>query len=635
MAQQKIRWKPFFRDSSLLISYTLLFGFFLKVALVLFQYYKAVVPACIALALSFCFALPLLLDFFDLWARLVSYVGEPLLSEKMFKISLALCQRIFGKKNLLYARKQAMLASIYFDSGRTAEADELYKEAYEVFATSPLKLVFMPTAFADYAKLLDTAYDTESRKESVSDLAGLIRKNLRRAALLSFAQHFAVACFTAPIVIFLWQNQLLEASIARHNSHGQTGIALREVALLAERESSLLGPYAAARVYRDYANAFGTMDDPQLKETAWCAERGLQALKRSNVEDDYLKVLLLNLKARMLMARGTLTEAEIAYEEAVSIASSWDASKLATHNNDAQLQRDEAFVGLAEILRNQGNYQKAEPLYQAVLGYENSKKSPSANFDVVDPVSTLDRIHKLQHIQTKLGKKERNIELQKLACGLLEDRVEKLLANNQVSPVCDFGVREAARELDVCALMLAESGDKAAAENYRQRAEKLRAQQRKKLDLDSGQQESIVEASTRLTEDLLSVKYKAGDWQKSLRSLLENDLTTSSARGAFERLPWFDPDYLKSGSKALSRSGRRLEVDIFPMSVRSNRGGEGIAIDVQGTVKIMNEGSKDAAEEQRFAFAYVMQGERGQKGNRPQLLDLLDNQGAYGRLRLD
>lgn len=634
---QKINWKLFSKESCVLIGSTLFFGFFLKVSLVLFQYYKAPALSLVALSIGLCFGLPLLTSLLDIWARLVLSVGEPAIAEKMFRLSMSWHARLFGMDNSSYASKQALLADLYFRSGRTAEATSLFQESWSSYKKARFKFPLLNGCFSNYLKLLDTTFDTAARAGQEQDkqqgLNKEIKAELRNSGLVSMAQAVSSLAVTLPIVTFLFQNQMLEIAISKHNADGQTVLALREITTLAERESAILGPYAAARVYRDYVHAFGTMDDPQDGESAWCADKGLQELKRSGISDDYLKVVLLNVKAEHYLNKGSLTQAEIAYEEAASLCSAWSQSQLSEHNNDARFERDTALLGLGEILRNRGEYEKAQAYYETALGWKDGEFRP--DLQSVDMVRMLDRIHKLQHIENKLGKKDRSIQLQKIAANMIESKMHGILQGmTSPSPMCDFGVREAARELDACALLLKDAGKVDEAKSYSQRADKLRQLQRKRFELDKGQRDSLVDTSTRITNELLAVKYKAGDWQGSLKNLLEDELNTKGARSAFQRLSWFDPDYLKVKSKNLRRSERTLEIDIFPLSVRSNRAGEGVAIDVQGTVRIKNADSKKKLEEQKFAFAYIMQGDSEHKNNRPQVLELYDNQ-SYGRMRLD
>jgi hypothetical protein len=194
----------------------------------------------------------------------------------------------------------------------------------------------------------------------------------------------------------------------------------------------------------------------------------------------------------------------------------------------------------------------------------------------------------------------------------LNHSIEQLsAAHGKNGPIWDFGVREATREMDVYALMLQNVGRDAEAKKYRLQVEALRDTHNKALKLNAGQQDSIVSIATKVTNDLLAVKYKTNDWQNSLNDLLSNQLKSKSAKTSFERLPWYD------GNRG------KLQTDIkdSSLSIRSDRESEGVATEVQGIVKIRNAKSK-SEDEEKFGFAYVL---RDQKSGHPWVDDVLDS----------
>ena len=86
---QKIRWKLFWKESSVLVTHTLLAGFYLKISQVLFDYYKLPLLAMLFLIASLFLIIPLFTNFLDLWARSVEAVREDALAEKMLKVSIS------------------------------------------------------------------------------------------------------------------------------------------------------------------------------------------------------------------------------------------------------------------------------------------------------------------------------------------------------------------------------------------------------------------------------------------------------------------------------------------------------------------------------------------------------------------
>lgn len=616
--QQKLKWKLFWKEASVLIAHTLLAGFYLRGAQLLNDYYRVPSLAALFFVISLGFAIPLMISMADLWAQVISSVREEAIAEKVMKCSITIHKTFFGVHNAYMSAKQAILAGIYVDMGRLDDAEFLFAEAWKNFSMSAIKLPVLHPGFSSYLKILSD--------KGASDAAKSLQAELQWARRLSVSRAIASTLLTAPIIVFMIVNQTTEQNIAKHNAHGQILLALKEIQMLAKNEATFLGEFAAARVYCDYAQAFEDTDG-QLAEMDWCVEKALATLDRSNTRDDYLRVLLLNLKVKAVLADNKISEdkrfeeAEKLVEEAVKISINWDKRQLKRGNYDAGFERDKALLTLAEIKRNKGDYKEAEPLYQKLLSLSNDGKLDSEHaLPFQDPMSTIDRIHKLQHIEQKLGKKKESIELQKRVCNILETSVKGLTSKNKSSSLCDFGVREASRELDVCAFMLQEAGRESEAHDYHERADQLRKSHQKSLKLNSDLQDSIVDASTSLTRDLLSVKYHAGDWPKSLNHLLNDELKSERARGALERLPWYGTLNAKAKAKANSK---RLELDIQPLSIRNNREGDGISVDVQGTVKIYQCNSEKKADEHKFDFAYVL---KAPKSGRPSIEDLLDNQ---------
>jgi hypothetical protein len=612
----RINWKLFAKESCILVGHALLAGFYFKVAQVLFDYYKLPIAGSLSLFVCFLFVLPLLIDFFDLWARTIASVREEKLAEKIFKCSITIHNTFFGKKNAYMSEKQAKLASMYYDQGKQAESEELFKESWKNYNDSAIKFPWLHPCFSDFLKILDTTGDTIT--------AAKVKEELEKSRRLELSQKAIIALLSTPIISLLLVNQATEREIAKANAKGNIAFALNQISELANREAFFLGKYAAARVYTDYAQAFDDTEG-QSKEMMWCAEKGLSALQSSSNNDEYIKVLLLNLVAKGNVTQGRFEDSVDSLEQSAAISSKWGAKELARNKNDGKFQRDKCIITLAEIKRNHGDYDGADSLYKLLLGAQGENiniSASAAGCSFFDPIETIDRLHKFAHVKQKLGKREEALALQKRICDILETSVKGLSEKKANSPLVDFAVRETARELDVYAYMLQESGKDEQAQKYHDKADKLRVSRHKELKLDADQQDYVVDATTKLTGELLAVKYRAGDWHDSLDKLLKADFTSQHARGSIERLPWFDKNRKSLERIKTARPIRRLEIDIAPLSIRNNRDGEGLNVDVQGVVKIYNSNSKDA-DEQRFDFAYIM---KEPKKGRPLVDDVLDNQ---------
>lgn len=589
---QKIHWRNFWKNSSVLISHTLLACFYLKVALVLFEYYRHPVLAAGFLAVSMLYAIPLIINFVDLWALTMAAANEEAFAENMLKMSMATHAKLFGARNILMLQKQSMLAGLNFQMGRTAEAEELFREAWEKYKSHKIKLPWIAASFADYQKLLATRSDTATTLK--------VQEALKNSSRMMLAANLVVLLATGAIVVFLLYNQAAERSIALFNSRGQIDHAMSELEKLASNEALILGSYAAARVYTDYARAFdGSVG--RSTEMERCTDKAMAYLNQSRQKDEYLRVVLLNLKAKAELKQGNTDESMNCLKEAVALSSGWTKNQLFRNKLDAALQRERAIIALGELDRIAGRYEQAEALYRGII-YAEPGSPTNSKITSVDLIEDIDRLHKFQHVEQKLGKKEEVLKIQERICKMVEDNLH-LWTGKKNAAVCSFGAREAARELDNCALMLQESGRDKEARVFLARADALRKANIKPLQLNASQQDSIVDAATKLTNDLLSVKYRAVGWPQALNHLLNDELKSTRARDAFERLPWYDAGGMNG--KKITPGDKTLCVDISPVSVKNAREGDGIAVDVQGTVKIVDSKSK-SEDEQTFCFAYML-----------------------------
>ena len=671
----KINWIVFIKDSVVLIAHMLLSLFFVRVALMLNDYYQAPLLAAVAWVVALTFAIPLLLHFLDLWAGLLAAVREDTIAERFFKLSIKVHQKLFGSENAFMSEKEAQLANVYFVSGRSEEAVKQFEQSWEHYQNAKLKYPPLNLCFKNYLDLLNSEPEKLSNAEKISQL----KSSLLASKNYLIAQKTASVLVTLPVVLFMLSTRALEDEIGRNNSDNKVVLALKGINTLASLETAILGNYAGARIFADYAHAFEESKS-QTAEMIWCTDKALSALSKSKVQDDFMRLALLNLKAKEELERDKRDDARKILIEAIAISngsgsgtsSGAGTSSSATQNNrswlatyPARLETEKALLSLAEIERLDGNYSLAEPLYAKALGLNEQAQGIQGARDpgtayrsypgkIVDTIELIDRLHKVQHIESKLGKKEKVLDIQKRICALLDstghlqDLNNKSASNTQTEQ--DFGVRESARELDVCSLMLAEAGKDKEAKEYRDRAEALRDRFTRTLKLNASQQDSIVDVVTRMTNGLLAVKYRAdfksNDWHDALLSLQRNELKDRKVRGAFERLPWYDPDSLKTKKLQKPDERRRIEIEIIPLSIRNSPDGNGVAIDVQGVVKIYPRSTTASAspvarnqsklqaqepEEQKFGFVYLVKDE---KSGRPRIDDFLDNQ-ALANFQLD
>lgn len=665
----------------MLVLHTLLAGFYLRIAQVLQNSFRQPALAICFLIVALLFIVPLFVNLLDLWARTVASVREEKIAIRILELSLTIHRKLFGTNNAYYSEKQAMLASLYFGENRIPEAENLFADALKNYRKCFIKIPPLHSCFDDYRKILELksneasisadagdsssqsgdpssqsvqpnsqardpslqAADTSSQSADPSSQSAdtssqsadpishaentalilELKKELRKTSYIALAQRCGIALLTVPILSFLITVQSMENNIARTNAKGKIVEALNEVSSLAAIESMVLGAYARCKVYKDYAQAFE--DNAQVQEMLWCVSKAQSAMKGSNVQDDYVEVVLLNLQAKGRLAQANEDDAFFALERSAKICIDWDITKRSRNNFDASVEREKTLDALAELKRKRGDYAGAEMLFKKVLMMPDGPIDP-AKMEVrtFEPIEAIDRLHKLQFIEEKLGKKEDAIALQKKVCEVLDAGLKKIGEKHKNTVLYDFGVRETARELESAAIMLADAGRNSEAAEYKIRAESMRKSRSNALKLDASQQDSIVDASTQITTDLLSIKYKAGDCEQSYKTLLAQDLQSDKAKHSFEELPWYDANLLKDGSKLKGAgANRRLEVDISPLSIRNSRESVGnIAVDVQGVVKIYK-GKSTIADERKFGFAYIMKPSK--TGGKAVLEELSDN----------
>ncbi len=686
MAQaKKTNWKLFINESIVLVLHLTLAVFFCRIAVSVNELYHAQLQAVAAVIVSMCFLLPLLMHVVDLWARLLAAVREEKFAVKLLEFSITWHKKLFGENNAFMSEKTAMLADIYYDWEKKEEARSKFDQAWKQYKNSSLKLPPLHPSFSQYAQLLEASASAGIGKASIATdgsagilpassaadgsagilpasaskhetaLAQEIRSELRKTSRWLIGQRTLSFAITVPTIVFMLSIHALEAQISEKNSEMRAVESLKGINALAKMESAVLGPNASALVYADYASAFE--DATQYAEMTWCVNKAIEILQKIHDPEPVLTLTLLNQKALGLILTNKTEEARKGLLAAMKLANTLSDSKFSvggwSRKYKIRKEKEKAELHLAELERLEGNYQSAEELYLRACGLkadmswvstdttqnnENTPAQPKVNqpespwsnkvvyaTKVVDTIQLIDKLHKLQYIEMKLDHPLKALLIQKRICELLDRSYSLEQLSERPGNELDFGVREASRELDVCSLMLAEAGQTKESEKYREKAEALRNKHSRTLNLNAAQQDSLVDICTTVTNGLLAAKYRSDNWKEKMGSLVKDELSSKGAQSSLARLPWYDNESLKKDSPQKSKIGK-LEVNISPLSIRNSPDGAGIAVDVQGVVKIYSREKSADPEEQKFNFAYLVKDANTTKPRKAVIEGFLDNQ---------
>ena len=682
MAQsKKTDWKLFINESVVLVLHLTLAVFFCRIAVSVHELYHATLPAVAAAIISACFLIPLSIHVIDLWARLLAAVREEAFAVKLLDLSIGWHKKLFGENNAFMSEKQAILGDVYYSWGKPDEARKYFDAAWHSFENSKTKFPPLHPAMQDYCKLLieetvdhkedggetegaigstnpetDAIKAAETGDTSAKQQSALVQKELVTTKKWLAAQRAMSFLVTIPTILFMVSMHALELEISAKNSEMHPVDSLKGINALSKLESAVLGEYAAALVFADYAGAFE--DAGQYAEMVWCVNKSIDIMQQMREPDPVLTLTLLNQKSLGLLLTNKTDEARKTLQAALKLSGTISDSTPGAENwprqNKIRKEQEKAEMHLAELERLDGNYAKAEKLYLKACGLkpdmtwdeqaqskEKSAQNTASNKDqvstgfsrnvmyatkVVDALQLIDRLHKLQHIETKLDQPKKTLEIQKRICELLDRGYSLEQLDGKTVNESDFSVRESARELDVCSLMLAEAGHVDESKKYRAKAEALRNKHSRTLKLDAGQQDSLVDICTRVTNGLLAAKYRPDNWKDKFAPLVNRELSTKGAQFSLSRLPWYDRESLKKDSPQKSKIGK-LEVNISPLSIRNSADGSGIAVDVQGSVKIYSrEKSVQDPEEQKFNFAYLVKDMSKDHAEKPVIEGFLDNQ---------
>lgn len=630
----------------MLVLHLTLAVFFCRIAVSVNELYHAQLQAVAAAIVAMCFLIPLLIHVLDLWARLLAAAREENFAIKLLEFSIAWHKKLFGENNAWMAEKEAILADVYYDWDKRDDAKTLFESAWKHFKNARPKFPPLHPSMQNYVTLLTNEQDQPTVHE--------IQNELKTANRLILAQRVLSFAVTIPSIIFMVSIHALELEISAKNSEMHTLDSLKGINALSKLESAVLGEYAGALVYADYASAFE--DANQFAEMTWCVNKAIAIVQETAQPDPILTLSLLNQKSLGLILTNKTDEARKTLQAALKLAGTLADSNPSTSTNvwsrnfKIRKEQEKAEQNLAELERLEGNYSIAEKLYLKVCGlkpdmtWDTASKSANSTEQqsekgqsglakevvyatkVVDTIQLIDRLHKLQHIESKLNQPDKSLAIQKRICELLDRGYSLEQLSAKPASECDFGVREAARELDVCSLMLAEAGRKEESIQYLNKAEALRSKHSRTLKLDAEQQDSLVNICTTVTNGLLAAKYRSDNWQEKMGRLVKSELSSKGAQSSLARLPWYEHESPKKDSPQKSKIGKKLEINISPLSIRNSPDGSGIAVDVQGSVRIYSGERAQNAEEQKFNFAYLVKDSSKDKSAKAVIEGFLDNQ---------
>lgn len=552
--------------------------FFGLIAYGFFVYARWSVPFVLAAISCLVPAVSLLLFLPEHWAKVCEFAGESSLAGRLLVWSCNSWQKLVGDNGPAMAGKLSFLLEYLVRQHDAPAAKDVYDRLLPLIQNNMWK-------FPGRAESALKAYHTELLRLDRRDEAARVKERLGCLKKQTLPARMLVFLLPLPVVAYLSATELLVRSIANNIVHGQT-IALRtRIKGLADIDTVFFGNNMGAKVYWDYAN---TLRETCGDDTSalWCARSGLVELKQGNGPP--VASRLLTLIGAISFERGEFDQAREALNKAIAASptGSWESC-------------GRALGLLAELESMAGRNNAAEALYLRAMHSASLSDKQSDDY-----LSLLDKAGSLQASMSAIS---RAADTKMQLCEILLARCANAEALGNSVQIEEH--RRLTRELDACAALLREVDRTKEAAVFSAKAVELRNKRVKPLVLGARQQSEIVAATTRVTNLLLSVKYKALGWRKSLQELRNGDLHSKRAQGAIDKLPWLTgQDQEKSGPS------RRVEVDMAAMKVRNFQEPDTLAVDVSGTVHIIdksaNSGTADPGGE-RFAFAYLLKRSAG------------------------
>lgn len=554
--------------------------FFITAAVSLYLYAKWSVLFGLSVASALACIYPLILFFPERFARTIHYCGLSKTAEPILRWSLENWKKLVGENGLGVTGKMSQSAQFYLEQGRLDLAESLYKSVQQrVDGGRWFKFPSRAeTSLNVYRNHLQATGDFEKLAEYSATVSRLKKRMLPSMILFVLMPLPVVAYFSCSEVL------IRTASINLRSSQAEA--FRQDVKRLADVDSFFFGRGSGARVYSDYS--MGLYDAPEQESNAqWLAEAGLRELKpgQMNVVASRLHFVL----ATVYLLKGLDNQALQQFRLSVELAREGEAQAPKDALSEAYVIT--AMTGLGDLYVQAGRMQEAEGYYEDALQRLQKIELGTASDD---QLGLLDR---LSSLQSGRGAFADAVSQKQLICRALEQRLTGI-AVSSMNPDQVEQHRRLTREMDACSMLLKQLGDTSGSADLAARADKMRTERVRPLSLNLQQQREIVDATTRATEHLLSVKYKTNGWQKNLELLLEKEMKSSRAKGALDALSW-----LTNQTKNDVQDARKIEIDILPMKVRNFREPNTLAVDVRGTVHIS--GKSPSASEQ-FAFAYLL-----------------------------
>ncbi len=571
----EIRLAALLSECLMLIALSVSALFFGAVAFGFFVYSYFSLPFFLAAASSLVSGASVLVSFPERWARISAFAGEPAFAGHLLIWSSSAWQKFVGKNGPGTVGKLSSQAEFYLWQQKFPEAEVIFRQLIDLI---PVKGWKFPTraesAFQAYHRYL-ARKGQAADADAVLERLKLLRKQTRIAK-------FVFLLLPLPVVLYLCTSELIVRSIATTLIHGEKDALRTRIKWLADIDSGFFGGAIGAKVYCDYAT---TLQESCGDDTSalWCARAGLMELKRCPSAGVACK--LYTIIASVYVERGDYQHARDALRQAVEISM--------TNKEVADWQHDgKAFGLLADIEAKDGKLAVAEKLYSRA-----AQSARPADRQTDEYLSLLDRASCLQ---SSLGAVSKAADTKKQICDILTGRLSDADPSAMHADQIEDH-RRLTRELDACAALLRQSGREDEAKSLASQAALLRTKRVRPLVLGLRQQSEIVDTTTRTTNLLLSVKYKTVGWRKSLGELRNNEFKSKRAIGAIENIPWF-----VAGEREPAIAPRSIEIEMAAMKVRNFQEPNTLAVDVSGTVRIIDKGGHCSTDDERFAFAYLL-----------------------------
>lgn len=491
--------------------------FFFVMAFGFYTYCKWSVPFVLSIASGVACVIPFVF-LPERLARIIHYCGGSRTAEKILRWSLRKWQSVVGQSGPGTTGKMASLAQFLIETGQVQEAEHIFANVLQRLSTVGWKLPGRAeSSLSFYREFLKA----QNRNEDYSGVSAA----LARLAKQCLVPKIVFVLIPLPVVVYLSATEVLVRAIAVELSQDHTSAMCNYVKVLATGDSYFFGAGTGARVYCDYASSL--YESPLHQSTVLSfARSGLAQL--NDLQSPYLASKLHTIVGSVKMQQGEDKYAIESLRAAVEFGLLPERYDRYDNNDRERRHVINAMTWLGDLELQQGNLSKSESLYlSAMQRLEKLNESKSDEY-----LAVLDRFSALQSSRGELAK---SAATRKDLCDILESRLLGVVASNMTPDEIEQH-RRFTRELEACSVLLKQAGQVKQAAQLASKAEELRIQRVRPLLLNSQQQMEIVDATTRATEHLLSVKYKSIGWQKNLDLLMESEMKSNRARGALDGL---------------------------------------------------------------------------------------------------